>query len=82
MMIPKFSFRKLLLQLFGPTSKFQVGDSVEIKQGGQLMVIVAIIPNNETTGPVIQCRYFNPLTKEIEVRFFNEGDLKPINWYK
>jgi uncharacterized protein YodC (DUF2158 family) len=71
--------RKILFELFGPTSKFSVGDSVELVQGSLLMVVIDIVPDSDTYEPLVHCEWSE--SEKNFRKFFSEKDLKLIDWY-
>lgn len=74
--------RNLLDEVFGPSSKFKMGDSVELLQGGELMVVIEIIPAREGKEPLIRCQWIDARTKCTRKELFPEGEIKLIDWYK
>jgi len=74
--------RKLLDQVFGPSSKFKVGDSVEILRGGELMVVVEVLATRESKGPRMLCQWVDSKTKRPMKELFSEDEIKLIDWYK
>jgi hypothetical protein len=74
--------RKLLLELFGPSSAFTAGDSVEPLQGGELMVVKSIGLDPHTGEKIVHCSSFQPATATSVTKAFKETDLKLIDWYK
>ncbi len=70
--------RKILFKLFGPTSKFNVGDSVELMQGGHLMVVIDIVPEPDMEEPLVHCEWCE--SEKTIKKLFSEKDLKLIDW--
>lgn len=73
--------RKFIFGLFGPSVKFEVGDSVELLEGGQLMVVTKISTETGMREPCIHCQWTDSETKETRIKFFSESELKLIDWY-
>lgn len=71
--------RRFLTNLFGPNSKFNIGEGVELKEGNQIMVIVKIT-SGPTMEPVIHCECVEAGANTKVVKTFNESDLRPIDW--
>ena len=74
--------RELLSELFGPTSKFRVGDGVELLEGGNIMLVVEVISEPGMPEPIIYCQWYESKTKSTKTKFLPEKDLKQINWYQ
>jgi hypothetical protein len=74
--------RKLLTELFGPSTAFAPGDSVEPLQGGQLMVVKSTSVDSHTNEKIVLCSSFDPVLAASVVKLFKENDLKPIDWYQ
>ncbi len=75
------AFSGLLFDLFGPTPKFKVGDSVEVVEGGPLMVVTKIVSTSGVEAPLVNCQWVDAETKSIEVKLFSEKGLKLVDWY-
>lgn len=74
--------RKLLFSLFGPSAKFEIGDSVELLEGGQLMVVTKISKEPGAEYPCIHCQWTDSGTNEIRTKIFSERELQIIDWYR
>lgn len=67
-------------RLFGPKSKFNVGDSVQLLEGGPLMVVTEVFSARDMTQPLIDCKWFDSETKTTRTNLFSEKDLKAFDW--
>lgn len=74
--------RKLLTELFGPSTAFAPGDSVEPMQGGQLMVVKSTSVDPNTHEKIVLCSSFDPVMAVSILKSFKERDLKLIDWYR
>ena len=68
-------------RLFGPRSKFKVGDSVQLHEGGHLMVVTQIFSDPAMSQPLIDCKWFESETKATRTNLFSEADLEIFDWY-
>jgi uncharacterized protein YodC (DUF2158 family) len=66
--------------LFGPISKFKVGQSVQLLEGDCLMVVFEIAFEEQMKEPLIHCQWFDRESKSIRRNLFSEKDLKPFDW--
>ena len=66
--------------LWGPVSKFRRGDSVQLCNGGYLMVVVGVHRNRKFRSPVIECKWFDPETRENRTNVFHEEQLIFFDW--
>ena len=73
--------RKLLFTLFGPTSKFNIGDTVQPIHSDQLMVVIEIIKERDLEVPIVQCQWYDAKSKSDRKDLFSEKDLIPFDWY-
>jgi uncharacterized protein YodC (DUF2158 family) len=71
--------RRFLNHLFGPNSKFSIGEGVELKEGSQIMVIVKI-SSGPAMEPVIHCECVEPGCSAKVEKMFYESDLRPVDW--
>lgn len=70
------------LSVFGPSSRFNIGDSVQKIHGDQeLMVVVEIekVMNNKDT--LVRCKYYDAEEKTDKTVFLLEKELEPFDWY-
>jgi uncharacterized protein YodC (DUF2158 family) len=75
-------WNKIRTRLFGPKSKFKLGDSVEIEDGGSLMVVIEVITNSHLKEPILNCKWYDEHTKSDRTNLFSESKLKPFDWHK
>lgn len=73
--------QKLKVWLFGPASRFRVGDSVQLVSGGPLMVVYRIFSARDLKEPLVFCRWYDPKTRENRNMCFPEANLKLFDWY-
>lgn len=71
------SVKRLLAELFGPTSRFRVGDSVELLQGKQIMVVIEIVSESGAENPHILCQWLERETNRPRTGIFREFELRP-----
>jgi uncharacterized protein YodC (DUF2158 family) len=67
--------------LFGHKSEFKKGDSVQLQEGGELMLVIDVYTNRNLSGPLVECRWYEPATKEIRTQIFQESRLKFFDWH-
>ena len=71
-----------LLSVFGPSSRFNVGDSVQPIHGEQeLMVVVEIKKEQNAQEPLVRCQWYDSDEKKNKVVVFPENQLEPFDWY-
>jgi uncharacterized protein YodC (DUF2158 family) len=70
----------LLKWIFKPRAKFKVGESVQLIEGGHLMVVKQIIPSKKMNEPLILCGWYESETKENRTNIFPQSALKPFDW--
>jgi uncharacterized protein YodC (DUF2158 family) len=75
-------WEKIRAWIFGPKPNFKPGDSVELKDGGCLMVVIEVITNNHLKEPIINCKWYDHHTKENRTNLFGESKLKRFDWHK
>jgi uncharacterized protein YodC (DUF2158 family) len=68
--------------VFGPDSCFKCGDTVELKDGSHLMQVIEVMRNRKLKEALIQCKWYEPETKETRTNIFRESRLKFFDWYK
>jgi uncharacterized protein YodC (DUF2158 family) len=72
--------------MFGPVSKFKIGDRVQLVSGGGFMLVTEIIAFPKMREPLIQCKWYDPDTRltrthifaERKIRFFEGKILKKV----
>lgn len=74
--------RRLLLDLFGPTSRFEIGQGVQRIDGDELMVVIEIVNRPGLDEPHIRCQWFDSQEKVSKKQFFSENELKVFDWYR
>lgn len=75
--------KQWLLSVFGPESRFNVGDSVQPVNGDdELMVVKKIIRKWETKEPLILCQGYDEEKKKRKEALYPEKELKPFDWYR
>jgi uncharacterized protein YodC (DUF2158 family) len=74
-------FYDLKSRLTGPLSRFNVGDSVQLKDGGPLMVVIEVFTSRKMPEPLIHCKWYESETKETRTNIFHESALKLFDWY-
>lgn len=71
-----------LMSVFGPTSRYHIGDSVQTIHGDQeLMVVVGIKTERNSKESIIQCQLFDSTEKRNKEVVFSENELEPFDWY-
>lgn len=73
--------RKLILRVFGPASKFRVGDWVEVVDGGHLMFVTQISAKRGPDEPLIHCDWYESESNKVERRLFSEEELRLADGY-
>lgn len=71
---------KLRLRLFGPRSKYKVGDRVQLINGKYLMVVIEVINKRGMNRSLSYCQWYEPDTKQNRTNLFPEEDLIPFDW--
>lgn len=69
-------------KIFGSKSRFLIGESVQLKNGGALMVITEIFAGKKFSEPLINCKWYESEQKITRTNLFPESSLKPFDWYK
>lgn len=67
-----------LAELFGPASKFDVGDRVELLHGGQLMVVIEIVSEVGAENPRVLCQWTEAESNRTRREIFRENELRCI----
>ena len=76
-------WEKLKEKLFGCTSRFTVGDSVQLNAGSdELMVVTEIYTSRQLTEPLIACKWSVRGKSETRTCLFPESKLKHFDWTK
>ena len=68
-------------KLFTRKSRFRVGESVQLNDGGHLMVVTEIFSGKKFDEPLINCKWYESDQKITRTNLFPESRLKPFNWY-
>lgn len=63
----------------GLTFKFKVGDSVQLNEGGPLMIVTAIHCSWKMPRPLIDCMWSKDNVRRSNL--FLETNLKAFDWY-
>jgi uncharacterized protein YodC (DUF2158 family) len=71
----------LRIYLFGPISKYKVGQSVELKSGSQLMIVVEVFSKREMTQPLVRCKWYDRKSDSTHTNLFLEDTLQHFDWY-
>lgn len=74
------SLKKIALWLFGPPSKFKVGDSVQLKSGDHLMIVIEVLKKRGMKQPLIHCTWYESHTKQNRCNLFLENHLIFFDW--
>ena len=61
-----------------PSSKFNVGDSVQLTTGGPLMVVIAIYTSRKLAQPFIECQWSEGKVKHTNL--FLEKNIQLFDW--
>jgi uncharacterized protein YodC (DUF2158 family) len=69
-------FSKWRVDLFGPVSKFKIGDRVQLIEGGNFMLVTEIIALPKMKEPLIQCKWYDPETHETKTNIIGEGKIR------
>jgi uncharacterized protein YodC (DUF2158 family) len=72
-------FRKI--GLLPPSSKFKAGDQVQLKTGGDLMIVECVKADRKSKTISICCKWFDSKTKQHYTQLFHEDQLKSFDWY-
>lgn len=73
--------RQWLLSVFGPSSRFVEGDTVQLVAGQrELMVVGKVVLNGKSTEPQLLCRWTDSHTNEFCERLFAESEVEPFDW--
>jgi uncharacterized protein YodC (DUF2158 family) len=67
--------------LFGPPSKFKVGDTVQLKNGGYLMVVVEVCSYRNMKQCLLYCQWYESDFHRTRWNLFRESSLMPFDWY-
>jgi uncharacterized protein YodC (DUF2158 family) len=74
--------KNLLLTFFGPSSKFNVGDSVQPVRGNQeLMVVTGFKREHKSKEPLVRCQWYDIEEKKEKTMVFEEKELEPFDWH-
>lgn len=68
--------------LFGPTSVYKVGDTVQQREGGPLMVVIEVIKKRGMSRTLIYCQWHESTPKQTRQNLFPESSLVFFDWYK
>lgn len=73
--------KQWLQSVFGPSSKFVAGDSVQpVKGERELMVVAKVVLNNGFPEPQLVCRWVDSVSNESREHLFWESELTPFDW--
>jgi uncharacterized protein YodC (DUF2158 family) len=73
-----------VLQKFGfarTQPKFKTGDHVEPINGGELMVVQAIVVCKKSNSLQLSCKWFDSQLRQNRTGIFSEGQIRLFNWY-
>jgi uncharacterized protein YodC (DUF2158 family) len=80
--IPAFNIvQRIVNKIFVSRSFFVSGQSVQLKNGGELMVVQRIHFNKKMHEPFIECKWFDRTSQSTKTNIFPEKDLKNFDWY-
>lgn len=75
-------FSRLKLRLFGPKSSYKIGDSVQLKEGGEMMMVIEVIEKRGLDQPLLYCEWYEGDTKSTRQNLFREDTLIPFDWHQ
>jgi len=75
-------FSKLKIALFGPASNYKVGDAVQLREGGEMMIIVEVIRKRGMDQPLLYCQWSDPDNRATRHNLFREESLVHFDWHK
>lgn len=80
-MVTETRLQKIRTWLFGPPSRFNVGDSVQLLEGGDLMVVIQVHSTRGMKRPLVECKWQESSTRDVRTQLFPEDRLKLFDWY-
>jgi uncharacterized protein YodC (DUF2158 family) len=72
--------KKIVDKILGPASKFKVGDSVQLKCGGHLMVVIEVCSAQGMQHPLIHCSWYESHPQQTRCNLFPEDHLMFFDW--
>lgn len=73
--------RQILLSVFGPSSKFVEGDSVQPVAGErELMVVKRVILDRKSAEAYLLCRWTDSTTNKYREHLFAESEVEAFDW--
>ena len=67
-----------LKKLFGPKSKFSVGDTVQLRDGKYLMRVIEVCSERGMKSPLIHCEWYEGRVRRCNL--IKEEELFFIDW--
>jgi uncharacterized protein YodC (DUF2158 family) len=67
---------KWRVHLFGPVSRYKIGDRVQLTEGGNFMLVTEVIALPKMKEPLIQCKWYDPETHETKTNIISESKLR------
>jgi uncharacterized protein YodC (DUF2158 family) len=71
----KSLFRRWRILLFGPLSKFKIGDRVQLVEGEGFMLVTEVIAFPGMKEPLLQCKWYDPESRETKTSIFSESKI-------
>lgn len=65
--------------MIGRKARFKVGDSVQLLNGGPLMVVKRVYRGRKMNEPLLECQWNEG--KTIRKSLFRDDQLKMFDWY-
>jgi uncharacterized protein YodC (DUF2158 family) len=74
--------QKIKRILFGMESKFKEGDSVQIAERDQIMIVEHVVCARDYKEPIIVCKWYDQRSKETVRSLYMESRLTAFDWYQ
>lgn len=73
--------KNLLQSVFGPSSRYVVGDSVQPVLGDRELMVVTKVIVGKDLDPQVLCRWVDSKTEQSREVVFKENEIEPFDWY-
>lgn len=73
--------KRLLQSVFGPTSRYVVGDSVQPVRGDRELMVVSKVLVGRDMNPRVVCRWVDSKSEQNREALFEENEIQPFDWY-
>lgn len=72
---------RIKIWLLGPSSTFKVGDTVQLKKGDQLMVVIEVCRYRKMKHCILYCEWYESEFHRTRRNLFSERAVKYFDWY-